>query len=55
MAFLAFTCALCILYFYRVWRENQKKDRIMASGDPSYLEEDEEVLGDLATKFRYSY
>ncbi|BCS20180.1 putative MFS transporter [Aspergillus puulaauensis] len=55
VSFLAFSCALCILYFYRVWRENQKKDRIIASGDPSYLEEDDEVLGDLATKFRYSY
>jgi hypothetical protein len=27
----------------------------MASGDPSYLEEDGERLGDMATKFRYAY
>ncbi|KAL4754285.1 hypothetical protein BDW72DRAFT_166525 [Aspergillus terricola var. indicus] len=55
VSFLAFSCACCCVYFAAVWHQNQKKDRILASGDPSYLEEDEKVLGDQATKFRYAY
>jgi hypothetical protein len=55
ISFLAFSCACCCVYFAAVWHQNQKKDRILASGDPSYLEEDEMILGDQATKFRYAY
>ncbi|KAL4912500.1 putative MFS transporter [Aspergillus aurantiobrunneus] len=55
VSFLAFSCTCCIVYFFAIWHQNQKKDRVLASGDPSYLDEDEEVLGDLTTKFRYAY
>ncbi|KAL2787314.1 Peroxin-3-domain-containing protein [Aspergillus keveii] len=55
VSFLAFSCACCIAYFLAIWHQNRQRERIMASGDPSYLEEDGERLGDMATKFRYAY
>ncbi|KAL3476124.1 Peroxin-3-domain-containing protein [Aspergillus californicus] len=55
VSFMAFSCACCIVYFLAVWHQNQQKDRVLASGDTSYLDEDEEILGDQATRFRYNY
>ncbi|PTU24714.1 hypothetical protein P175DRAFT_0506310 [Aspergillus ochraceoroseus IBT 24754] len=55
VSFLAFSCACCIVYSVCCWYENRRRDRIMASGDTSYLHEDQEVLGDMATTYRYSY
>ncbi|KAL4870495.1 hypothetical protein BDV12DRAFT_184338 [Aspergillus spectabilis] len=55
VSFLAFSCACCIAYFLAVWHQNKQRERALASGDPRYLEEDQEVLGDMATKFRYAY
>ncbi|KAL2814624.1 putative MFS transporter [Aspergillus granulosus] len=55
VSFLAFSCACCLVYFLAIWHQNRHRERIMASGDPSYLEEDDERLGDMATKFRYAY
>ncbi|KAL2865675.1 putative MFS transporter [Aspergillus lucknowensis] len=55
ISFLAFSCACCIVYFLAVWHQNRQREQVMASGDPSYLEEDDERLGDMATKFRYAY
>ncbi|KAL3465791.1 major facilitator superfamily domain-containing protein [Aspergillus heterothallicus] len=55
VSFLAFSCACCIVYFMAIWHQNRQRERIMASGDRSYLEEDDERLGDMATKFRYAY
>ncbi|KAL4909458.1 hypothetical protein BDW74DRAFT_165901 [Aspergillus multicolor] len=55
VSFLAFSCACCCAYFAALWHQNQKKARVLASGDPSHLDENEQALGDLATKFRYQY
>ncbi|KAL4883282.1 Peroxin-3-domain-containing protein [Aspergillus karnatakaensis] len=55
VSFLAFSCACCIAYFLAVWHQNKQRERALASGDPRYEEEDQEVLGDMATKFRYAY
>ncbi|KAL2825603.1 major facilitator superfamily domain-containing protein [Aspergillus cavernicola] len=55
VSFLAFSCTCCIAYFLAVWHQNKQRERVMASGDPSYLDENEELLGDMATKFRYHY
>ncbi|KAL4800960.1 Peroxin-3-domain-containing protein [Aspergillus venezuelensis] len=54
VSFIAFSCACCIAYAAALWHQNKKRERIMASGDPSYLDENQDDLGDMATKFRYA-
>ncbi|KAL4957770.1 Peroxin-3-domain-containing protein [Aspergillus filifer] len=54
VSFIAFSCACCIAYAAALWHQNKKRDRIMASGDPSHLDENQDELGDMATKFRYA-
>lgn len=56
VSFLSFSAACCISYFMAIWTENRRRDRAAANGTaPEVQDQDQELLGDMAANYRYSY
>ncbi|PLB33845.1 MFS transporter [Aspergillus candidus] len=56
VSFLSFSAACCISYFMAIWTENRRRDRAAANGTaPEVQDQDQELLGDMAVNYRYSY
>ncbi|PYH42056.1 putative MFS transporter [Aspergillus saccharolyticus JOP 1030-1] len=57
LSFQCFSAACCVLYLIAIWTANKRRERSMAhgNGQPSLLEEEEGLQGDLAVAYRYAY
>ncbi|KAE8137205.1 major facilitator superfamily domain-containing protein [Aspergillus pseudotamarii] len=55
VSFLSFSAACCIGYFAAVWYDNRRRDQAMANGMAIPSDEEQELLGDMALNYRYSY
>ncbi|KAE8146013.1 putative MFS transporter [Aspergillus avenaceus] len=55
ISFLTFSAVCCIVYFAAVWFDNRRRDQIMANGTAVLREDEQELQGDMALNYRYSY
>ncbi|KAE8331862.1 putative MFS transporter [Aspergillus sergii] len=55
VSFLSFSAACCIGYFAAVWYDNWRRDQAIADGIAIPSDEEQELLGDMALNYRYSY
>lgn len=55
VSFLSFSAACCIGYFSAVWHDNRRREQAMANGMAIPSDEEQELLGDMALNYRYSY